>query len=268
MVPGDQTQEASVIDRIVAHAADVLPARTDLESSLRVYFAHADDGDLQARRVPDLFGMMADHLQLASVWTPDTISIEVTNPRIEVDGWESDHTVVRIVTDDMPFLVDSVSMELSRRGVGIHSVTHPVMARNERESSFTHANQASEQHHVVSLISIEIDRQSTDDDRQSIEDDLRRVLGDVRAAVRDWRAMRDRMNEISRSLDAAGLPLADEEVRETREFLDWLAATTSSSSGLATTPSMRRTVSRFWSSYPARDSVYSVATSTLGEADR
>ena len=43
------------------------------------------------------------------------------------DGWQSTHTAVEIVTDDMPFLIDSVSMELNRRGFGVHLIIHPVL---------------------------------------------------------------------------------------------------------------------------------------------
>ena len=34
---------------------------------------------------------------------------------------------MEIVTDDKPFLFDSISMELNRRGYGIHLIIHPVM---------------------------------------------------------------------------------------------------------------------------------------------
>ena len=53
--------------------------------------------------------------------------IRVYNPQFETHGWQSTHTAVEIVTDDKPFLIDSVAMELNRRGFGVHLVIHPVM---------------------------------------------------------------------------------------------------------------------------------------------
>ena len=44
--------------------------------------------------------------------------MRVYNPQFEEHGWQSTHTAVEIVTDDMPFLIDSVSMELNRAGSG------------------------------------------------------------------------------------------------------------------------------------------------------
>ena len=54
--------------------------------------------------------------------------LRVYNPKLEQHGWQSTHTVVEIVNDDMPFLVDSVGMELNRHGLGIHLIIHPVVA--------------------------------------------------------------------------------------------------------------------------------------------
>lgn len=43
-------------------------------------------------------------------------------------GWESSHTVLQVVNDDMPFLVDSVTMALADLGIGVHVLGHPVVA--------------------------------------------------------------------------------------------------------------------------------------------
>jgi len=43
--------------------------------------------------------------------------VRAYNPTREQHGWQSTHTVVEIVNDDMPFLVDSVAMELNRQQI-------------------------------------------------------------------------------------------------------------------------------------------------------
>ena len=53
--------------------------------------------------------------------------LRVYNPQIQKDGWESTHTVVEIVNDNMPFLVDSVTMEVNRQGLTLHLIIHQVM---------------------------------------------------------------------------------------------------------------------------------------------
>ncbi len=221
--------QSSTVERIVEHARKVVPDRPEFGPFLRAYFAHVDEADLESRHVGNLFGMAADHLRLAMGWEPDTIAIEAVNPRVDVDGWVSDHTVVRIVCEDMPFLVDSVTMELSRLGAAIHLVVHPVLARNtdgqpDEPLRWQHSVAGGEGDQLLSLISIEIDRQATAEDRQAVADNLRRVLNDVRNAVNDWQAMRQRMVDVSETLVPGSVPLGDEEIAETRELLEWLAA--------------------------------------------
>ena len=101
--------------------------------------------------------------------------MRVYNPTFEQHGWQSPHTAIEIVCDDMPFLVDSVSMELSRREAGIHVLVHPVVG-------------------AESYMHIEIDRQA--DGLEELAEALRGVLAQVRAAVEDWQPMRERMQAL------------------------------------------------------------------------
>jgi glutamate dehydrogenase len=66
--------------------------------------------------------------------------VRVFNPQFEIEGWQSTHTAVQIVTDDMPFLTDSIGMELNRHGLGIPSIIHPVITvrRDEHYSGPSH----------------------------------------------------------------------------------------------------------------------------------
>ncbi|MGI9606302.1 MAG: NAD-glutamate dehydrogenase [Acidimicrobiales bacterium] len=219
---GDKTTGTSVIDRVVAHGAETQPDRADLEPFLRSYFEHVDTDELAAKHPSDLFGMAVDHLRLASTSEPGSISIEVVDPRIEVDGWESPHAVVRIVTDDMPFIVDSVLMELSRLHIGIHFVAHPIMRLRVDDGTLLDVDGPSDGTRLVSLMTLEVDRQTTSDDRAAVQEHLARVLGEVSAAVRDWAEMRARLGEIGAALRNADLPLDQREVDETRELLAWL----------------------------------------------
>ena len=224
----DQTEGESVLDRLVHHALLTVPERPELEELMRRYYAHVDDEDLAQSRLEDLFGSAVDHLQLAEEWTPGTVAIAVRNPRVAVDGWGSDHTVVHVVTDDMPFLVDSVMMAVSNEGIGIHQAVHPILDRqaigsprhlDDRERDGADGDDGTagggQADGLVSLISVEIDRQASADDRQAIDDSIRRVLGDVAAAVADFEPMASRMRDIS-----AGLTDVRSAVEDTSEKVD------------------------------------------------
>ncbi len=219
------SHQVTTIDRVVSHARTVDPKRADeFDDFLRHYLLHVDPNDLGARRIEDLFGAAADHLQLAKQWDPDTISIRAVNPRNQTDGWESEHTVIMIVTDNLPFLVDSVTVEVSRLELGIHLVVHPVMAdaRAHGASFCDPRSRPDDSEASASLILVEVDRQAGDA-LGRIEDELRRVLGDVRACVSDWMPMRLKMETLAADLARETLPVDSAEVLEAQHLLEWLA---------------------------------------------
>ena len=98
------------------------------------YFQRVDPEDIAARDVEDLYGALLSHWQFARAREPGKAKIRVFNPVAGEHGWSSRHTVVEIVNDDMPFLVDSASMEVNRQGLTLHLIVHPIFAV-ERDAS-------------------------------------------------------------------------------------------------------------------------------------
>ena len=89
---------------------------------MRAYYANAAPDDLAGRSDLDLYGAALAHWHLARLRRPGELKVHVYKPNVEEHGWESPHTVVETVVDDMPFLVDSVTMEVTRHGSAIHLV--------------------------------------------------------------------------------------------------------------------------------------------------
>lgn len=222
----DPDRSGEAVERLVAVARRTSGGRGGIdEAVLRRYFAHVDEADLAVRAAEDLFGLAADHLHLAGDWKRGSTELAVINPRVDVHGWANPHTVVMLVTDDMPFLVDSVTNELSRMNVGIHLVIHPILADGRDEGvGFVNPREHPELiHRDTSFISIEIDRQLDADAIATIGANLRNVLDDVAAAVDDWQAMKDQMLEIADGLATEPIPCSRQEVGDTQELLDWLS---------------------------------------------
>src|SRR3989440_10466233 len=102
--------------------------RSLLERFVRRYFSQLDPEDLAERRCADLYGAALSHWNFARKRDPGSARLRVFNPSIEEHGWQSTHTIIEIVNDDMPFLVDSVAMEINRHGLTMHLVIHPIVA--------------------------------------------------------------------------------------------------------------------------------------------
>ena len=190
------------------------------------YYAGASPDDLAERKAADLYGAAAAHLNLARRRTPGTPKIRVYNPRIEQHGWQSTHTIVEIVTDDMPFLVDSVRMVLNRRGYTSHLVVHPVMrfrrAEDGRIDAVLPVDEAGEETLVEAVIHIEADRQTEPEVLDAMAAEVRSALDDVRAAVEDWGRMREELRRSIEDLRSSPPPVEREEMEEAHAFLEWI----------------------------------------------
>ena len=102
--------------------------RSALETFVVRYFGQVDPEDLTERQPADLYGAALSHWNFARKREPGRVRVRVFNPTIEEHGWQSTHTIIEIVNDDMPFLVDSVTMEVNRHGLTLHLISHPIVA--------------------------------------------------------------------------------------------------------------------------------------------
>ena len=186
---------------------------------MRAYYAHAAPDDLSERSAVDLYGAAVAHWNLARVRRPGELKVHVYTPNVEEHGWESPHTVVETVVDDMPFLVDSVSMEVTRSGSAIHLVIRPIM-RVRRDEEGRLLEVGAEDGQPESMIHVEIDRQAGPDSLEQLHAGLCRVLGDVRAAVEDWPSMRERVRDVVEEVSAA--PVDPDDRAEAHDLLEWM----------------------------------------------
>ncbi|WP_206956378.1 NAD-glutamate dehydrogenase [Trinickia acidisoli] len=228
-------------EEAVAHLlADVLEyargrwseaAFVPLESFLRFYYELVDAQDLQSRAIADLYGAAMAHWQTAQRFVSGTAALRVYNPVLDEHGWHSDHTVIEIVNDDMPFLVDSVTMEVNRCGLTLHSAIHPVyrvwrdaqgaIARIEPGGATSGEETSAHRSRLESFIHFEIDRCSEAAKLAELRSNIGRVLADVRAAVEDWSKMQAVAKETIKALAARE---SSDEAFEARAFLEWMAA--------------------------------------------
>ncbi|MCN9244740.1 NAD-glutamate dehydrogenase [Streptomyces sp. RY43-2] len=200
---------------------------------LQRYYLHTAPEDLADRDPVDVLGAALSHFRLAETRPQGTANVRVHTPTVEENGWTCSHSVVEVVTDDMPFLVDSVTNELSRQGRGIHVVVHPqFVVRRDLTGKLLEVLPAvpggdlPHDAHIESWIHVEIDRETDRADLKQITADLLRILSDVREAVEDWEKMRDASLRLAEGLREEPVPgdLARPEVEEARELLRWLAA--------------------------------------------
>jgi glutamate dehydrogenase len=199
------------------------------------YFRHVATEELAGRPVEVLAEAVAGHLELARYRVPGTANIAVTNPTTEHEPWANPRTLIQIVTDDMPFLVDSVTSALSAEGSDVHLIVHPqfVVRRDvlgnleavlEVDSTVANRAVSSVGELRESWMLVTVDREGDEERREAIAAHLRDVLSNVREAVEDWPKMRSRCLVIAAETEGAPPQgVSADEVARTVAFLRWMA---------------------------------------------
>ena len=225
---GSDTDPAELIEQVVQRLSQRLPAEQakTVAEFTRQYYDHVDAEDLAERSPDDLYGAVLSHWHFARTFASGQAKLRVINPRVDEHGWQSTHTVVEIVNDDMPFLVDSITMEVNRQGLTMHLIVHPVMKiRRDAEHHVAALlpRHAEGEGRYESLVHVEVDRRTDPAHLQALHDGLARILGDVRAAVEDWQPMRQQLVDALTQLEQQRPPVPADDLAEELAFLRWLA---------------------------------------------
>jgi glutamate dehydrogenase len=205
-------------------ASDATSFREVQQRFLRAYFRGVGEEDLAERTPATLAGEARSHLQLGWRRAPGQSLVRIFNPDRERDGFESPHTLVQIVTDDRPFLVDSVGIAFGRAGLAMHLIVHPVLeVRRDGRGRLTDlGTNGGEPHRAESWELYEVDRQTDPATLERLRHDIESTLADVALAVDDWSAMRERVRSLIADLERDPPPLPTEDLGEARQLLQWM----------------------------------------------
>src|ERR671921_1746505 len=209
-----------LLDKIVARIKGQMPEdqAPQVEEFARQYYGWVDTDDLEDRSPIDAYGATVSHWNFAGRREPGEGKIRIYNPVFEEHGWQSTHTVVEMINDDMPFLVDSTRMEINRQGYAIHMILHPLIkVRRDEEGRLIEVlpSDAEDEDAVSeSVIHVEVDRQTEPEVLEELADCTRRVLSQVRAAVEDWPAMLERVGEVLAAFEEDPPPLDGDDLAE------------------------------------------------------
>jgi glutamate dehydrogenase len=217
--------EAALVDVVCSRAHEKLAddEAAHVEEFVRQYYRRVPPDDVLGRSELDVYGAALAHWNFMRRRAPSEAKVRVYNPQFEQHGWQSTHTVVEIVTDDMPFLVDSVSMELGRHGYGIHLLIRPIIkVRRDESGELVELAPPGAEQPAESIMHVEIDRQSDPRELDALRGHLARVLGEVRAVVEDWPRMRERAEALLAELDEHPPPADRGDIEEAKALLDWL----------------------------------------------
>ena len=220
------TEVAESLAALADMARSRRPDDRVLAEFLPRYYRGLPDEDADDRRLDDAYAAAVTHLALGRVRAPGEILVRVISPKAERDGWRTERSILMFVTDDIPFLVDTVRMVLDRHGLGIHLLVHPMLpiARNAAHEIVGFSDNGTQTQTetetdagrdtgpdadgdppigdgdssavVEAWTLIELDRCPPGGEAE-LDADVTTAIGEVLRVVADFGAMRDRMRSLA-----------------------------------------------------------------------
>jgi glutamate dehydrogenase len=224
------SEEHRRIVAATAAAADKLPRSlrgSGARAYLAAYYANVEAADLAGRPPAELATMALFHRQFAQARRGRAL-VRVFNPTLREHGYTSPHTVIEMVTDDMPFLVDSIGLVLAQRALTLHFLAHPIfdVSRDSKGKLLALHGRGHEvslkKPRLESFQHIEVDRLVDPEALMSLQTDIERGLKDVRVACADWGKMQDAARHAADELNALSARFDPRDVSETQALLIWM----------------------------------------------
>ena len=209
----------SVVEQIPADRAN-----DDTRQFVSQYYADVPPEDLLNRDPESLTEIALSHFDFGRTRTPGSPLVRVYFPELPDQTLDTQRIVLEIVTDDMPFLVDSVSMEINRQDLIIALTIHPlIQVRRSKSGDLQQVVTGSGPDHIAeSFLRVEIENETMVEDLAEFESNIRRILRDVALTVDDWSRIIDMIKSVDASIDAARGAVSDEEIRATHAFIRWM----------------------------------------------
>jgi len=190
---------------------------------LRAFFRGVAEEDLRLHEPRDLARAALAHFEFGRTRRGNQVLVDVAAPLDTAAATAAHRALVRVVSPDMPFLVDSIGMVFSALNIGIHLIVHPVLnVRRDARGRVVEIAEGDARVPAESWQMIEIDRPADEAQSRELLRRLRVALDDVRKAVRDFRPMLERVRAVANELERSPLPVPKSHGAEARALLAWM----------------------------------------------
>ena len=220
-VTTDESMIAQVVDAL--DPATVSRAGEPGEIVAR-YLEHQHGDDLDDIGAGNLAGIISAHVRLAQSRSLGSDSVVVDTPDAS-DHWQlAGSTLLQIVTDDRAFLVDSVTMEITRQDWTIRHVFHPQLpvTRSAGGELVPDGSGTTVAESWMTFVVYPPLGVAADEVADKLVAGVREVLAEVRLVTDDWTAMRHELSDAVDLLAMAPYDALADERDAARDLLRWL----------------------------------------------
>ena len=200
---------------------------------LRDFYHRLSGQDFAAAQALEFRAAALRHRKLGATREPGKTLIEIYNPRDNrsqsVDHRAVDHrdaTLITIITDDKPFIIDSLTVKLNAMRKTPHRSTHPNFEvrrdGRHRMKSMTRFKGKQEKSQVGSVIESYIQYVvdfTPENEHKSLQRELHNVIADLEIVVKDWKKMRRNTLSLAEKIESLE---QDSPLKEHGELLRWM----------------------------------------------
>ncbi|EAV42655.1 hypothetical protein SIAM614_26873 [Stappia aggregata IAM 12614] len=218
-------EKLKIIDAVQATLNQEDPALAEFSSA---FYDRGAAEDLVAYTAEELIGFARDAWQDFQNHELGTHRVSIADPAFKAQGSKvKGVSVIEIVNDNMPFLVDSVMDELQDSKIEVHLVLHPIFIVERDEngvltSAIARKKPPKRTDRQESLIHIHVTRIDSPEARAALKARLDKVLSDVRAVVSDFKPMQERLAEAIDTYKTTQIPGSSDDLWEAIHFLEWM----------------------------------------------
>ncbi|GAB2190825.1 NAD-glutamate dehydrogenase GdhB [Sessilibacter sp. MAH1] len=199
------------------------------------YFNRFPLNEFQGRPYTDIYGFLMGWWKIIQEYKQSKKEVFVYNPNLEEYSWLCGHTVIQVCIKDMPFLTESIRLELNRRNIQVHFLKSHVLQtvrnsngellevldRNEKIDTSTKNNVVDK----IALVYFEINLHTDQSQLIALKESIVNTIRDLTAVVNDYHPMCDEVEIARKNLDFALKNSAADKnlVEESQAFLSWMA---------------------------------------------
>ncbi len=191
----------------------------------KAFYQRVPVEDLEGWNAKDLHHVIASLSAAAETRKSGKRNVRVFTPEQKRDGWHAPHSVIELVNDDMPFIIDSVTAELAAQNLTVEALFHPILqvARAKGGKLKDVVAEKTGGYLTESHVYIQLEQMLSQEKADKLATRLDDILDDVRAATGDWKNLMVRMDDVVRSLEASSNdPARPDDLSEAYDFLKYL----------------------------------------------
>ena len=186
---------------------------------LKIFYSQTYSFDFVDYSKDELFYLALSSFEFFSNKPKNKPKIKLYNPSVDPDGFDSSCTIVDIINDDMPFLLDSVIIHFEKLNIEIKNILHPVYSvARDKDGELLNLSD-SDNLLKESVIQIHLSHISSKNEIKNLENDLTKILETVRIIVDDWKKITTVAEFSKKQLNNAKI---GEDLEEIEGFVDWI----------------------------------------------